>query len=240
MGQLTHDELDNVELVLELEENDNFRRLFYLNRDIREQIRLPFIRIDQERTKYNVQCIPPSQFKNRDASILWDNINIHPNLRQEVFKGLQLIDDKIQEIVKISDSRDATFILIYRDSNERLPLNSMGDGMIHLFHIILGLVNARGGILLIDEFENGLHYEVQQRIWELIFELATQLKIQVFATTHSNDTVNAFRKVASSIQDGPDTKYIKLKPLHKAETIKSVVLDIERLASILDQKIEVR
>lgn len=241
MTQQNYGELDNVELAIELEENSNFRRLFFLNRDIRDQIRLPFIRMEQDRAKYNVQYIPASQFNNNDASILWDNINIHPKLRQEVFRGLQIIDNRIQEIVKISDSREATFILIYRDSNERLPLNSMGDGMIHLFHVILGLVNAREGILLIDEFENGLHYEVQYKIWELIFELAKQLNIQVFATTHSNDTIDAFRKVASSIQYNTfDTKYIKLKPLVQTGTIKSVELDVEQLGSILDQRIEVR
>lgn len=70
----------------------------------------------------------------------------------------------------------------------------MGDGIIHLFHIILGLVNSRGGIVLIDEFENGLHYSVQPEIWNMIFQLAEKLNVQVFATTHSWDCVSAFQK----------------------------------------------
>lgn len=51
--------------------------------------------------------------------------------------------------------------------------------------LTLKLLGAKGGFLLIDEFENGLHYSVQEKVWQLVFELAEQLKVQVFATTHS-------------------------------------------------------
>ena len=68
-----------------------------------------------------------------------------------------------------------------------VPLGSMGDGMLRVLQIILKVFSAQGGFLLIDEFENGLHYSVQEKIWALIFKLAEQLNIQVFATTHSWD-----------------------------------------------------
>jgi AAA15 family ATPase/GTPase len=237
--QLTNEELDIFELVIECEENDRFRRLFYLNREIRKQIQ-PFLKNERDIAKYNVQYVPSGQFENQEASNLWDKINIHPHLRQEVFKGLRLIDDGIQEIVKIGDSHDTSFILIYRESDERLPLLSQGDGMAHLFHIVLALVNAKGGLLLIDEFENGLHYEVHPKLWKLIFQLAEQLNVQVFATTHSQDTVQALKQVACSLQQNNNTKFIKLKPLPKAGVIKSVEFDFESLSSVLEQGIEVR
>ena len=237
--ELIKDELDEVELVIELENKDFFKRLIYLNRDYRRQIR-PLARTDSSDIKFNVQFIPSSHFDSRQASNLWDNINIHPKLRNEVFKGLRLIDERIQEIVKVGDSRDSTFILIYRDSEDRLPLNSMGDGITHLFHIILGLVNARGGILLIDEFENGLHYEVQQKIWELIYDLSDLLAVQVFATTHSRDTISALKQVAYMKSSENETKFIKLKAIPNKEMIKPVELTLEKLKLIIEQGIEVR
>ena len=48
------------------------------------------------------------------------------------------------------------------------------------FGIALALVNARNGLLLIDEFENGLHYLVQPDLWRLIFQVARRLNVQVF------------------------------------------------------------
>jgi AAA15 family ATPase/GTPase len=40
-------------------------------------------------------------------------------------------------------------------------LKSLGDGITRFFHIIVALVNAQNGILLVDEFENGLYWKVQ-------------------------------------------------------------------------------
>ena len=54
---------------------------------------------------------------------------------------------------------------------------------------------------MIDEIENGLHWKVQPKLWELIFELSNRLNIQVFAATHSADCVRAFRQLWGSHQD---------------------------------------
>ena len=62
--------------------------------------------------------------------------------------------------------------------------------------IVLALVNAKDGILLIDEFENGLYYSVQPDLWRFIFRLAQSLDVQVFATTHSWDCIEAFQRGA--------------------------------------------
>ena len=42
-----------------------------------------------------------------------------------------------------------------------IPLRSLGDGVNRLFGIALALVHAKGGLLLLDEIENGIHYSVQ-------------------------------------------------------------------------------
>lgn len=78
-----------------------------------------------------------------------------------------------------------------------------GDGVNRLFGIILSLCNAKNGILLIDEFENGLHHSIQLSIWKIIFRLANDLNVQVFATSHSHDCVRAFQAAATdSPQEG--------------------------------------
>ena len=77
-----------------------------------------------------------------------------------------------------------------------VPLNSLGDGMLRVLQLALKIFSAKGGFLLIDEFENGLHYSVQEKVWTLLFEMAEKLDIQVFATTHSWDCIESFTKVA--------------------------------------------
>ena len=70
--------------------------------------------------------------------------------------------------------------------------------MLRALGISLALVNVKDGILLIDEFENGLYYSVQPELWQFIFRVARRLNVQVFATTHSWDCIEAFQKAAST------------------------------------------
>ncbi|MEN8217180.1 MAG: AAA family ATPase [Pseudomonadota bacterium] len=120
---------------------------------------------------------------------LWNNIFVTP-LEEYVLKGLRLFDQKIEKVgLIVKPDKNIPMIFL---KNERIPLKHLGEGISRVFHIILALVNAKDSFLLIDEFENGLHYTVQPKVWELIFKLAKDLNVQVFATTHSWDCVTTF------------------------------------------------
>jgi len=88
-----------------------------------------------------------------------------------------------------------------RGVDKLMPLKVLGDGASRIFGLSLALVGARDGFLLIDEFENGLHHSIQQQIWQFVFELSSKLHVQVFATTHSNDCLEAFSKAANRAAD---------------------------------------
>ena len=114
------------------------------------------------------------------------------SLEPEVIAGLQLIERDIKRL-SFLDSEDFRIPMVqHRDSPEPLSLQSFGEGILRLFEILLSLVNARDGILLIDELENGLHYKIHPRVWDLIFRLSQKLNVQVFATTHSWDCIRGF------------------------------------------------
>ncbi len=135
--------------------------------------------------------------KNIDPETLnkwWDHVNVHPEKRHRVFQMLRLIDPELKEVVFVNQGSRPRPVAIFE--NGSFPLSSQGDGMVHLLHMALALENAAGGILCIDEFENGLHYSVQQAIWNLIFQVAEQMDIQVFASTHSRDCIQTFQEAA--------------------------------------------
>jgi hypothetical protein len=81
-------------------------------------------------------------------------------------------------------------------SGQRVPIGSMGDGMWRLLGITLSMVGARGGILLVDEIDTGLHYSVLTKMWRLLLDTSRRLGVQVFATTHSRDCVDALAEIA--------------------------------------------
>ena len=133
---------------------------------------------------------------NRKLAELWDLTSL-TDLESEVISALGLIDSRVSRIAFVEDSKrhsaDNRIPLVKIEGiDEPLPLKSMGDGMTRLFHIVVALVNAQNGLLLIDEFENGLHWKVQPKVWDIIFQLAERLNVQVFATTHSRDCLAGF------------------------------------------------
>ena len=136
-------------------------------------------------------------------SQLWDKIALS-ELEPEVVRALQLIDPQIEAVSTIGDpyyTRRRTAIVRHASMSRPVPLRSFGDGINRLFGIILSLVTAKDGLLLIDEFENGLHYSVQHGVWQTIFMLADTLNVQVIATSHSWDTVESFQHAAAEAPD---------------------------------------
>ena len=117
-----------------------------------------------------------------------------------------------------------------------MNLRSFGDGLNRLFGIILSLVNAKDGLLLIDEFENGMHYSVQLDVWRAVFGLARRLDVQVVATSHSWDAVEAFQKAAS--EDPDEGVLIRLS--RKGEDILPTLFREDELAVVTRDRVEVR
>ena len=61
--------------------------------------------------------------------------------------------------------------------------------MRRLLALSLSLVRAADGFLLVDEIDTGLHWTVMEEMWNLVLEAAVNSSIQVFATTHSLDSI---------------------------------------------------
>lgn len=111
-----------------------------------------------------------------------------------VQKNLEKIITVLQEIEPpISDIRMANN-LIYVDIglNKLMPINIMGDGIRRMLAIIAAISDMKGGVLLIDEIENGFHYSSLQTLWKAVFRAAQEYDVQIFATTHSYECITAF------------------------------------------------
>jgi AAA15 family ATPase/GTPase len=123
--------------------------------------------------------------------------------------GLKIIEPKIAGVVFVESQVFGSRIPLVKmtDKEERLALKSMGDGIFRLFYIILSLVNSKNGYLLIDEFENGIHWSVQRKLWDIIFKLSDKLNVQIFATTHSGDCVSSFKECWGELSEDSATFY---------------------------------
>lgn len=125
---------------------------------------------------------------------------------EEVVNALKIIDPQISKLAFRTDNLSGKRYPVVRleGNTSPVPLGSMGDGLNRILTIILAMVNCENGYLLIDEFENGLHYSVQEKLWEIIFYLSERLNVQVFATTHSLDGIDAFSVVLNNGKQDKD------------------------------------
>lgn len=109
--------------------------------------------------------------------------------------ALRLVEPAIQRIA-ISGGGDATTAqVLLRGAASPVPLGTLGEGVVRILALALYFAKTPGGFLLIDEIENGLHWSVMPRIWRFLVETARMLDVQVFATTHSKDCVEAIAEL---------------------------------------------
>lgn len=193
-------DLSDIELSLVARENGKVRRILRLDRELDQEASIyrRNATLLGAASRYPVEVVPTRNMTDEKLATLWDQTTL-TGLDDEVIKGLQLLDTNITGVafVEGTDRRNRNNripIIKTSRATEPLPLKTMGDGMTRLFHIVVALVNAKNGILLVDEFENGLHWSVQPNIWKIVFRLAQRLNVQVFASTHSRDCIVGFEE----------------------------------------------
>ena len=130
--------------------------------------------------------------------------------KQKIISILQKLEPAISDIHTEDD-------IVYFDIGmERfIPLNMAGDGMKRILSIITAIFRLKNGILLIDEVDNGLHYSTQETLWKAVILSAQEFKVQVFATTHSNECIQALSNVTTHDFKGQDIASLYRVEKHK-------------------------
>ena len=160
-------------------------------------------------------------------------------------EAMRLIEPRVERIAVLasrrgplgSSARGGIFLRM-QGVDGRVPIGSVGDGMWRLLGLALALVRARGGVLLVDEIDTGLHYTVMQKMWTMIAERSRSLDVQVFATTHSRDCYESLASVAdaSAVPPGDLT-------IHRIESENGrsgVSFDEHEVAVVAERGLEVR
>jgi hypothetical protein len=88
--------------------------------------------------------------------------------------------------------KSAEAVLYLRDQRAGLlPVEAFGDGMRRILVLALAISAARGGVLLIDEIETAVHVSALGRVFRWVVEACTEHDVQMFATTHSLEAIDA-------------------------------------------------
>lgn len=176
---------------------------------------------------------------SRSGKQLWEKV-VYYDMEEILRDALRFIIPETRKVMYVESERQRRSIpIIHLEGQKRgIPLSSCGDGAMRLFEIILAAVNCKGGFLQVDELENGLHYSIQEKAWKLLFQLAQDLDIQVFATTHSSDCIQAFKEVASG--NNFDSKGTLVRLMRQDDEVYSECLSGKKLQDRVELGREVR
>ncbi len=175
---------------------------------------------------------------NKTLSIDMDKRFNEVQLRKKtdiIVRALQQIEPRLTSLSLGTDG------LIYCDIglDRLIPLPSMGAGMVKIMSFILTIMNARNGIVLIDEIENGLYPSTQELLWKAMIHTAEEFNSQIFATTHSIECVKTLVNVCS--KDNLKKDRIRLFRIEKTDSkIVAVNYDYATLEAALESDWEIR
>ncbi|MBD2663119.1 ATPase-like protein [Richelia sinica FACHB-800] len=121
--------------------------------------------------------------------------------KQEVLEIIQWFDHNITDIQILSTPTAKASLYIEHQKLGFAPLYTFGDGLKRTLVIALTLFSSKNGVLLIDEIETSIHVSALSRVFSWLVEACHRRNVQLFATTHSLEAVDAMLKTDISIDN---------------------------------------
>ena len=121
---------------------------------------------------------------------------------------LKLFDPDVQGL-DVSASRGRDGIRVTHASRGIVDLASFGDGMRRSAALALALVRAHRGLLLIDELEAGIHTSILTKILTRLVQAAKLADVQILATTHSLELIDAINAAVGEFPDHAMLYYLQ-------------------------------
>lgn len=140
-----------------------------------------------------------------------DNILNEPVLYQEMLEVLKKFDDNVISINAGKSGNSVVYKILSKTGS--LSLNVYGDGMKKAILLISAVVNAKNGILLLDEFETAIHTIAMNKVFSWILKSCLKLNVQLFLTSHSKEAIEKILNCCPELQEK-----INLYTLYKKET----------------------
>lgn len=136
--------------------------------------------------------------------------------REKIVKLLQLFDENIEGFELIQDEEyESPMEMIHHRDLGMVPLYAFGDGLKRVLKLASGVVQARDGIILIDEVETSIHVSILPEVFRWFASACKTYHVQVIATTHSLEALSMMAKAMVEDQDQELAVYKIEKYNHK-------------------------
>ncbi len=156
---------------------------------------------------------------------------------ENIVRWLQCIEPKVKSVRMRLDA----VVTVDIGLDSFISINNLGSGTMRILGILASIYRAKGGILLVDEIENGLHVSSIKYMWEMVLQYTREYNVQIFIATHSKDVIEGLRQtVENGENDIQDTVACFWLDKFETDEVKSYRYSPEELGKALDAGIDVR
>jgi hypothetical protein len=106
-------------------------------------------------------------------------LNLARKIDPEI-RNIEILSPRLQPVIYLEHAQAGT-----------APVAVFGDGVRRALSLALTLPQAAGGVLLIDEIEASIHVSALGPLFKWLVEGCAEFNVQLFATTHSLEAVDA-------------------------------------------------
>lgn len=156
--------------------------------------------------------------------------------KHEVLELIRIIEPKISDL-DITVTSTVSSLRCDIGEDYLIPSVYMGDGFNRWLSIVLAILHCKGGVVLVDEIDSGMHYSILSQMWNAIRIAAEASNSQVIATTHSWECIKAAHDTFSSIEDY-DFRITRLD--RTADGVRAVQFDREQMDTAIATELEIR
>lgn len=110
--------------------------------------------------------------------------------KRRLVELLRLFDERI---INIENGMNHGYPVTWIEMEDcgLVPISVFGDGLKKVLTLASAVVKMRDGVILIDEFETGIHKRALIQVAEWLAAVTETYNVQVFLTTHSSDAIEA-------------------------------------------------
>lgn len=119
--------------------------------------------------------------------------------KEEIVKLLKMFDSNIEGFEILPERNKTLGIYIKHNKYGLMSLSSFGDGVKKILILSSSVVSAKNGILLIDEIETAIYKSIMKDVFGWLINACKIYKVQLIATTHSLEVIDAFIETTSNI-----------------------------------------
>lgn len=117
--------------------------------------------------------------------------SIRAGHHREIVSLIQVFDPEIENIDVLSLTGDRPAVYLTHRRLGIAPLSVFGDAVRRICLLASSITHLKDGLLLIDEIETGMHVSTLPSVFEWLHAAAERHGVQVIATTHSLEAVDA-------------------------------------------------